>query len=376
MSSSYYFYDYCKITMDKDTIFALVLLGVIIICSVLFQTIYSSRSNTLLDEFTSRIRGMFYRELPETRSSKRLTDAITSYSNQLPHKLNPRDESVGIWPSDEQATTYVKGNIPCEVENNARVVISETLNQFNGKMKYRMKLLEIDTIIERHFTDKVGDRPSIRYLSEFFAHEVDTKSTRRMIIQWEQTTCTDGVKPVGSPKVHFLHPESSDLPEYNELNRLFVHRIDTDFVEKDANKLDMIKGDKGATRGPIDDRPVDVDGLPELDQLYERVEPCENQDTLVETAVCRNALKPGDWHDVPTQEPCREEAIPGIWDRYGVYEQRPRAESCKNRHSGYTPVNPDLFEHPSHYSIPMVGEYSISLNRRAPDVQDIYAYTK
>jgi hypothetical protein len=361
--------------MDKNTIFAVTLLVIILVISGLFQIVYSKRSTTLLDQFTNSVRSMFYTRLPETNSSKKLTDAFTSYSDKLPHKLNPRDESIGIWTNDETTATYVKGNIPCELDNNAKAVISETLNDFNNRTQYRLKFLEIDTLVERHFTDKVGDHPSVRYLCEFFSHEVDTKSTRKLVMQWEQTTCEKGVKPVGSPKVHFLHAESADLPVYSELNRLFVHSIDSDLVEKPANKLDIQQDFKLAPHPSIN-APVDVDGVPSLDQLYEKIEPCENADTLVESAICRNALKVGDWHDVPSQEPCREEAIPGVWDRYGVYEQRPRAESCKDRHSGYTPVNPDLFDHPTLYSIPMVGEYSISLNRRAPEVQNIYAYKK
>lgn len=361
--------------MDKNTIFAITLLLVVIVISGLFPFVYAGRSSTLLDQFTSGIRTIFHKQLPETRSNQKLTNAFTSYSEKLPHKLNPRDESVGIWTNDETTATYVKGNIPCELDNNAKTVIATTLNDFNQSMQYRLKFLEIDTLIERHYTDKVGDHPSVRYLCEFFAHEVDTKSTRKLITQWEQVTCEKGIKPTGTPKVHFLNPEGSDLPVYNELNRLFVHSIDSDLVEKPANKLDIQQDFKLAPH-PSVAAPVELAGVPSLDQLYERVEPCENGDMRVESAICRNALKTGDWHDVPSQEPCREEANPGIWDRFGVYEQRPRAESCKNRHSGYVPVNPDLFDHPSLYSMPMVGEYSISLNRRAPDVQDIYAYKK
>jgi hypothetical protein len=327
----------------------------------------------LIDHFTDRTKSFFSKYSVETRTSKLLTDALRLYSDNLPNKIDSKKENVGLWTMEDETTTYVKGNIPCEVENNAKTVISKALNEFNGSMSYRLKFIEIESVLERFFIPHAGEKPVVRYLSQFFVHEVDSKSSRKLIIQWEQDTCNEGKQASGEPRIQFLHPEGADLPQYNELNRVFVHSIDSDYVEKPANKLDVLYNGRIGPHPSIQ-APTEVDGVPTLDQRYERVKPCDQPDTLVEAGACRNALHISNWQDNPAQEPCRSDAVPGVWDRFGIYEQRPRAESCRNRYSGYKPENRVLFEHPSHFETPLFGE-DISKSRRAPDVQDIYSYT-
>lgn len=362
-------------SMERNTSYILILLFVVLFCAMMTSYIYNPDSTiaTLLDHFTDRAKSFFSKYSVETRTSKLLTDALRIYSENLPNKINPKNETIGIWTMEDETTTYVRGNIPCAVENNAKVVISKALEDFNMSMGYRLKFIELESLLERFFISNAGNRTTVRYLSQFFVHEVDSKSTRKLIIQWEQDTCSEGTRPSGEPRIQFLHPEGADLPVYNELNRVFVHSIDSDYVQKPANKLDVLFNGRIGPH-PSVQSPIEVDGVPTLDQRYERLKPCDQNDTLVEAGVCRNSLHIANWKEEPSQEPCNDEATPGVWDRYGIYEQRPRAESCSNRYSGYKPENRVLFEHPSHFERPIFGE-DISKSRRAPDVQDIYSYT-
>jgi hypothetical protein len=58
--------------MDKNTIFAITLLLVVIVISGLFPFVYAGRTSTLLDQFTTSIRTLFHKQLPETRSMRLL----------------------------------------------------------------------------------------------------------------------------------------------------------------------------------------------------------------------------------------------------------------------------------------------------------------
>lgn len=343
---------------------------VVLFCSIMVSYVYNPDNSVvaLLDHFTDRAKSFFSKHTVETRSSKLLTDALRVYSDNLPTRINPKDESIGIWTMEDETSTYIKGNIPCAIENNAKVVIANALNEFNHSMGYRLKFIEIETLLERVFISHAGDKPVIRYLSQFFVHEIDTKSTRKLVIQWEQNTCANGAQPDGEARIHFIHPEGADLPVYNELNRVFVHSIDTDYVEKPANKLDVLFNGRIGPH-PSVQSPIEIDGVATLDQRYERTRPCDQNDTLVEAGICRNDLTFANWNENVGKDACRAQPLPGIWDRFGLYEQRPRAESCQNRYADGA-----LFEHPSHFERPLFGE-DISKTRRAPDVQDIYSYT-
>jgi hypothetical protein len=352
--------------MKKNYILPVGLLGTILLVSIIY--IYTVKESFILEKFMDAIKCTFKRNRVETDKSKILTDLLTDYSNKLTNKINPASETIGLWPNDE-ATIYVRGNMPADTERYVKNVIYTVLNDFNIKTPCNeLKFIELETIIEKKLVKNMGDKPTTRYLAQFFVHDVPSKSTRKLNMQWE--TSTNDILS----SIQFIHPEGAGEQIYNQLNRVFVHGVDTPYVEQDANTL------SADLQGKYYNNYTALDAPSSLSQRYQKISPCETNDTRVESAICRNAQSTSDWNMVTnvlgyTQEPCKEEA--GMnWNRHGVYDQLKPSPSCNVSHYGYKPVNPDLYDNPTIYTIPFPGENTISQTNVLPYAQDIYSYVK
>jgi hypothetical protein len=343
------------------------LLAVILFVSITYS--YATKGS-VYDLFENSIFCRFMKNKVDTDKSKIFTDTLLSYSDKFPNKINPSNETIGLWTNDN-ATVYVRGNISAELETYVRQVISDVLNDFNNKHNcFKLKLVDLETVITKRMIKNIGDKPTRRFFVQFFVHDIPNVSTRKLNIQWEEYL-TGGV-----PKIQFLHPEGAGEAVYNELNRVFVHGVDTPFVEQQANTL------SADIDGKFFNKSSSLDGQSTLDQNYQKISPCDTNDTRVESSLCANSITNKDWNMVTNvlgyaQEPCKQEALYGQkWDRYGVYQQTKDSAKCVVSHNGYTKASPDLYDNPTIYSLPFPGENDIKRNDVLPYAQDIYSYVK
>lgn len=352
--------------MNKSYTVSLGLLGTIIFLSVMYS--YTTKGS-IYDFFSNSSLCKFLKNSVQTDKSKLLTEYILSYSDKLSNKINPLHEPLGLWTNDN-TTVYVRGNIPGELETYIKDIIGGVLNDFNTKQQcFKLKLVDLETIITKRMVKNMGDKPTRRIFVQFFVLDVPNTSTRKFNIQWEEYLLG------GVPKIQFLHPEGASDEIYNELNRVFVHGVDTPFVEQQANTL------SADIDGKYFNKNNSLDGVPTLDQRYQKISPCETNDTRVEASLCANALTNKDWNSVTNvlgyaQEPCKQEALYGQkWDRYGVYQQTKDSPMCLVSHNGYSKANPDLYDNPTVYTLPFPGE-NLKQSSVLPYAPDIYSYVK
>jgi hypothetical protein len=355
--------------MKKQYVISLGLLTIILFLAITFNYVYYPENN-IIDRFINSVKCMFTRNKVDTDKSVILTKSLQTYSNTLPNKINPSNETIGLWPTDK-STIYVRGNMPANIEIHCKTVIGNVINDFNNKSScFQLKLVDLETIIIKQTVKNMGDNITYRYLVQFFVYDVKSFISRKLNIQWEEDSITF------TPRIQFIHPEGAGEQIYNELNRIFVHGVDTPFVEQEANTL------SADTHGKMFSIYDSLDGPAIYKQRYQKISPCDTNDTRVESALCRNAQTPGEWSKVTkqigySQEPCKEESLYGQkWDRYGVYEQTSSGPKCNVTNYGYTKVNPDLYDNPTIYTMPFPGEKTISQSNVLPYAQDIYSFIK
>ena len=355
--------------MKKQYVISIGLLITILFISITYNYAYPN-NHTIIDRFINSIKCIFTRNKVDTDKSVILTKSLQLYNDTLPNKINPLNETIGLWPSDN-ATIYVRGNMPADLEIHCKSIIGKVINDFNNKSAcFQLKLVDLETIIVKKTVKNMGDNLITRYFVQFFVYDVKSFISRKLNIQWEEDPS------INIPHIQFIHPEGAGEQIYNELNRIFVHGVDTPFVEQEANTL------SADTKGKLFTMYDALDGPAIYKQRYQKISPCDTNDTRVETALCRNAQTTSDWNKVTkqtgySQEPCKEEAIYGQkWDRYGVYEQKPSGPQCNVSNYGYTKVSPDLYDNPTIYTMPFPGEKTISQTNVLPYAQDIYSYVK
>jgi|688.fasta_scaffold132493_3 hypothetical protein len=355
--------------MKKQYVISFGLLLIILFLSITFNYIYYPENN-IIDQFFNKIKCLFKTNKVDTDKSIILTKSLQLYNDTLPHKINSSNETIGLWPN-ENATIYVRGNMPANVEIYCKKVIGHIINDFNSKSAcFQLKLVDLETIIMKETVKNMGDNLSYRYFVQFFVYDTKLFISRKLNIQWEDNPVTN------KPRIQFIQTEGAGEQIYNELNRIFVHGVDTPFVEQEANTL------SADTHGKLFSMYDSLDGPAIYKERYEKIKPCDTNDTRVESALCRNAQTPSDWSKVTqnigySQEPCKEEAIYGQkWDRYGVYKQTPSATKCNVSNYGYSKTQPDLYDNPTIYTMPFPGEKTISQTNVLPYAQDIYSYVK
>jgi hypothetical protein len=355
--------------MNKNYVLSTGLLVVILFISLTFKYVMNPTSN-IYDKFISPIICKFMNNKVDTDKTQILTKSLQSYSDNLTHKINPLNEPLGLWTNDN-TTVYIRGNMPSELEDYIKKVIGVVINDFNSKnICFKLKLVDLETIIVKNKINNMGDRPTTRYFVQFFVYDTKSYISRKLNIQWEE----DAIQQ--TPRIQFIHPEGAGEQIYNELNRVFIHGVDTPFVEQDANTL------SANLDGKLFNVNTSLDGPAIYKQRYMKINPCDTNDTRVESALCRNSQTPSDWNAVTkqigySQEPCKEEALYGQkWDRYGVYEQKPSGNKCNVSNYGYTKTQPDLYDNPTIYTMPFPGEKTISQTNVLPYAQDIYSFIK
>jgi len=355
--------------MKKQYIISLGLLITVLFISITFNYVYYPETN-IIDRFINSLKCFFTRNKVDTDKSVILTKSLKLYNDTLPDKINSSNETIGLWPNDK-STIYVRGNMPANIEIYCKRVIGNCINDFNSKsVCFQLKLVDLETIIVKQTVKNMGDNITYRYFVQFFVYDVKSFISRKLNIQWEEDTTTF------TPKIQFINPEGAGEQIYNELNRIFVHGVDTPYVEQEANTL------SADINGKLFSMYDSLDGPATLKQRYQKIKPCETNDTRVETALCRNAQTTSDWSQVTkqigySQEPCKEEALYGQkWDRYGVYEQKSSGPKCNVSNYGYSKTKPDLYDNPTIYTMPFPGEKTISQTNVLPYAQDIYSYIK
>jgi hypothetical protein len=355
--------------MKKQYIISFGLLLIILFLSITFNYV-NNPENNMIDNFINHIKCLFTHNKVDTDKSIILTKSLQKYNDTLPNKINPSNETIGLWPN-ENSTIYVRGNMPANVEIYCKKVIGNIIDDFNNKsVCFQLKLVDLETIIMKETVKNMGDNITYRYFVQFFVYDVKSFISRKLNIQWEDDP------NINKPRIQFINPEGAGEQIYNELNRIFVHGVDTPFVEQEANTLSAnLNGKQFSIYNSLDGPAI-------FKERYQKIKPCETNDTRVETALCRNAQTPGDWSKVTkqigySQEPCKEEALYGQkWDRFGVYQQTPSAPKCNVSNYGYTKTQPDLYDNPTIYTMPFPGEKTISQTNVLPYAQDIYSYVK
>lgn len=258
--------------------------------------------------------------------------------------------------------TYYHGNFPLQLKDEARMIINSILLTFNSKYGLRYQFVDFDTINE-----KISSTGNKLITVEFYTNEFYTFSSRKLIIEYYVSN-KDSVSFNGDININYLKTEYSGFTEPTLLNKVFVHGVDTLNVVKPANTLDKLIPK---------DKIISIDGEATETQLYEKINQCQKNNTIVEFAIDRNKLIIPEIQELTKcgypQEPCVMEL--DEWDKHGVYKQKKVAKGCKGINYGSEPLKPRAYENPTVATLPAPNIF-ISQTQRLPKSQHIYGYLK